>query len=455
MNRNSNNGFLFSLGIVFCILFIAYLAWSGLIFDEYNWQLTSVITILLVFSILSLIRLWTIMNEQENQIDKVFQKEFSSIDDIKTIIISLKDSLIKERLVNIDKTYEQSNKVNYTDIEYLTMKRQRNYGTIEKYIINATILIGWVGTFLGIIQSVKHLNITSTNASMPMIEGIIGGLSLAIGSSILGISSSLFLGFLYTAYKNYENNVFIKLEEISILKIVPNYSIIENSLISKAIVDSMNRVLPSIIKQSTDDLKEATLNLKDVTEEIKYNQKNFSTLITQIEVSVLNATENNQKIQILLGAFNGHISKLNPTLDRIDDVIIQNNHEFEKIIVENKANFDVISKTYSSLKSHSDTLKTFTENLKNDFSTFLINASTSNNQYKEVLSESFKLLVTNQAETSNKLLEAHNKFVRSIDNIEKKSKMANEIKKEKEENSIISELKKRSKSIFSILKRLR
>ena len=44
MNRNSNNLFLFIVGIAFCICFIIYLAYSNLIFDEHNWQLTSIIT---------------------------------------------------------------------------------------------------------------------------------------------------------------------------------------------------------------------------------------------------------------------------------------------------------------------------------------------------------------------------------------------------------------------------
>ena len=450
MNRNSNNLFLFIVGIAFCICFIIYLAYSNLIFDEHNWQLTSIITFLLMVSIISLVRLWNIMSTQEAEIDKVFKKNFTSIDDIKTTIKSLKDSLIKERLENIDQTYEQSNKVNYTDIEYLTLKRQKNYGTLEKYIINATILIGWIGTFLGIIQSVKGLNIDSKNASMPMIEGIISGLSLAIGSSILGISSSLFLGFLYTTYKNYENNVFTKLEEISILKIVPHYSIEENSLISKAISDSMNRVLPNIIKQSTDDLKEATLNLKGVTGEIKQNQESISSLIKQIETSVLNATENNQQIQLLLKAFNGHISKLTPTLDKIDSVITQNKNEFEKITLENKANYEVISKTYSTLKSHSEILKTFSDSIKNDFSSFLNNASTSNEQFKQVISEAIKTLVNNQSETTTKLSELHNKLINSIANNEK-NRNENHIRRR--ESNVVSEQKPKRKGLFSFLRK--
>lgn len=451
MNRSSNNGFLFLIGIVFCIGFIIYLGWSRLIFDEHNWLLSLIITTLLGISIVSLIRLWIIMSNQEIQINKVAKNKFTSIDDIKSVIPSLNSSLIKERLENIDKTYEQSNKVNYSDIEYLTLKRQRNYGTIEKYIINATILIGWIGTFLGIIQSVKNLNISSNSADMPMIEGIISGLSLAIGASILGIFSSLVLGFLYTAYKNYENNVFTKLEEISILKIIPHYTIVENSLISKAIADSMNRVMPAIIKQSTDDLKEATYNLKGVTEEIKNNQQNISSLIAQIETSVQNATENNTQIQTLLGTFNGHIGQLIPTLNNIDNLITLNKDGFEKMNSENKINYEIISKTYSTLKSHSDTLKAYSENIKNDFTQFISNSSTSNEQFKSVVSGAVKELVNNQTATLNKISELHGKLVNSIVGIEKSRNEVYARKMKNDESSILSEPKKKRKGFFSFL----
>lgn len=395
------------------------------------------------------------MREQETEIDKVYHRTFRSINDIKTAIISLKDSLIKERLFQIDSTYEQSNKVNYSEIEYLSVKRQKNYGSIEKYIINATILIGWIGTFLGIIQSVKSLNISDNSIQMPLISGIINGLSLAIGASILGIFSSLSLGFLYTAYKNYENNVFTKLEEISILKIVPHYSIVENSLISKAIADSMNRVLPSIIKQSTDDLKEATLNLKGVTEEIKANQQNISTLISQIETSVVSSTENNRQIQVQLKEFNGHINKLIPTLDNIDSAITQNKNEFEQIKSENKANYEVISKTYTTLKEHSDTLKTFSTTIHIDFANFLNDNSKSNEQFKQVVGDAVKTLVKNQAEATNRISQLHDKLVNSIISIEKSRNEVYVRRQESETSSVKVEAKKKKGGIFSFLNRFR
>ncbi|MCX6204946.1 MAG: MotA/TolQ/ExbB proton channel family protein [Bacteroidetes bacterium] len=455
MNRNSNNGLLFLIGIVFCIGFIIYLASSHLIFNEHNWLLSLIITTLLVFSIGSLIHLRGIMGREEAEIDSIFIQKLTSIEDIKNVTKSLKNSLIKERLENINSVYEQTNKINYEEIEYLTLKRQRNYGAIEKYIINATILIGWIGTFLGIIQSVKNLNINKNNVSMPMVEGIISGLSLAIGASILGIFSSLILGFLYTAYKNYENNVFTKLEEISVLKIVPHYTIFESSSIAKAIAESMNRVLPNIIRQSTDDLKEATLNLKRVTEEIQHNQQNFSLLIQQIETSVTNATENNIQIQVLLRAFNGHISKLTPTLDKIDDVITQNSNEFEKISYENQANYEIISKTYSTLKSHSGTLKIFSENIKNDFNFFLANSSRSNEEFKEVILEGVKMFVSNQTDTSKKISELHDKLVHSIVNIAQNQKRNFEKKRLNEKDIIVSESKKKNNLFFSFLNRFK
>ncbi len=247
-------GFYFAELIITTGLYLAlvwYFASEGYIFSSYNreisWFIVTIFGAGIVMVSYHLVRLY----QEDAQILKVYDR----ISNFKTAMLNLLQknpaptqemlangtrkvvdeyfaildpSAVKQRIYHL---------VNITlamgtpDLEALSSQLQRREsvkGARIRYIAGILILLGLLGTFLGLVQAVKYLQhfFTATEqvdfaTLFSDMKRTLGGLDKAFGTSIGGIIAYLVLGYLSVVLRTKRSVVLEQIEEISREHLMP------------------------------------------------------------------------------------------------------------------------------------------------------------------------------------------------------------------------------------------
>jgi hypothetical protein len=328
-----------------------YLYFNGFILNVNNYYVNVIIVFLFLIGVFRLIKLAYTLSSENKEIDKVGKCTIKVASDIDLIETKLPRSWIKSRLIQVNEILKAKGKLNHRDMAALLEKKIRNLGNLIKYIAGITILIGLLGTFLGMTESIQGFNSAlNKTQSQPqnaaisshkdIINGyktlnndmtnILGGIDKALGTSILGILTFIILNYLCIMYKNSQGIIANKLEEVFIVKILPHYQYFESDIITKSITESISGILPQTIKNSTEDLKVSTLNLKEITQGIKTVQGTFNELIINIKDESSALQNANKEINENLRSFSNQIGVFTKTIEVVNSNLTQNQAELQK-----------------------------------------------------------------------------------------------------------------------------
>lgn len=321
-----NSNFLLQfIGLLGFITLSIFFKNEGFIFNENNEIISYVITILFFIGSIWLIHLSFNLFSEEKEANTLLDREnyISSPQDIELLALKLKNSWIKDRISRIIRITEIKGQIDTNSLSKITENQVCISANIVKYISSAVLLIGLLGTFLGLIQSVQGLqsalnhqeissksqiNIGTTKdddveSLYVNMSGTLGGLDKAFGTSIAGIIASIILSLLYIGYKITERLLINKIEAISTILITPYFQRKETDTIAIIIAETINRTLPTIIKEATEDLKLSTENLEKATQLLKSDQNTFFKIAQSIEAETNRFISENEKFTTWLIKF--------------------------------------------------------------------------------------------------------------------------------------------------------
>lgn len=301
---------LLGIGFITYVLLSLYFYQEGYIFNTNNTVISAVIAVLFTIGIGWLAFLINRLSAENEVVKIVAQSEITASHEIESLAITLKRSWMKTRISGIIKIADKKGLISSASFSRVLENHIKTSANIIRYISAVLILLGLLGTFLGLIQAVKGLQSTLGNqtvfkaniklnepllnkpASQPDKEmealyagmtGTLGGLDKAFGTSIAGLVASIILGLVYLGFKNAERRVVNQLELVSNVFVLPHYQRAESDSIALIITESLNRALPRVIRQATDDLRAATSNLESATADIKLGQSAINKIVQSLE----------------------------------------------------------------------------------------------------------------------------------------------------------------------------
>ncbi|MGB1241739.1 MAG: MotA/TolQ/ExbB proton channel family protein [Chitinophagales bacterium] len=281
------------LGVLMYIASSVILYFAGFIYSSNNLHISVLISSLFVVATIMLISLLLKLQRESNALDRIEETAILSKENLEDIKGSLPESWIKDRINKVASLAILNAEIKEQQMSKIVEERYRVSGNMIRYIANSMIFVGLLGTFLGIIQSAQGFESAlkasptgAPSASYNDISAIIGGLDKALGTSIVGVISSLILGFMLLAVKNLQHHLITRLEEVSMLRILPYYRKEQSFSMHEAIADSVERILPQTMKNATERLQEAAGLLKDSTERLYSSQGNVMNLVTNIQAAV-------------------------------------------------------------------------------------------------------------------------------------------------------------------------
>lgn len=400
---------LFYFSIIIGAVCLISLIFSGIVFQPHNWFLSVIFSALLIGNSITLAVLLQKLKIQDDLIKRGNKQDFESIDDLEKFRNRLPDGLLRQRLRNLHQAYLTGTRVTYAEIEYLSQLSRQNFGGLTKYAISASVLLGWIGTFFGIL-----LSINSMPAGQPIDWTLlVEGFRLSIGASILGIATSLFLGFLYTIYKSVENDVFLRLETFTVLRLLPLVSDSQTDQISKAIADSMNRVLPAVVKESTENLIVATDNIRAATTGLLRHNQDVVTLLSPINQSMASIASTHRNLHSLLEGLSQTITEVLSLLQQVDQSLVTYESGFERLSAAQESTLNRLQTVYNSLNSNIEEVRGFSRGFTNGLNQVVTAASTTNQEFRSTVREMVQSL-TNKQDQTNKLIVQFNEKVISL-----------------------------------------
>ncbi|MCQ2562819.1 MAG: MotA/TolQ/ExbB proton channel family protein, partial [Alphaproteobacteria bacterium] len=147
-----------------------------------------------------------------------------------------------------------SNLTELLDLVSLNMENERDY---IRYITNTLIFLGLLGTFWGLIVTVggfaellTTLNFEDESVLTTMQMGMakpLAGMATAFTSSLLGLGSSLIVGFLANQLQNTQNNIFQEITHFMSIYVVqtPNkkeYDVYSNAPVTQPVYTNISDI---------------------------------------------------------------------------------------------------------------------------------------------------------------------------------------------------------------------
>jgi uncharacterized phage infection (PIP) family protein YhgE len=260
------------------------------------------------------------------------------------------------------KTYIKNNK--WTDQERQIWQEQKNY---YKILPNLLLAIGLAGTFVGISANLFLLAAKIKQTIESILPSVIGSMAIAFGSSLVGLFWSLILNKVYPSYilDMKEDELIYKIEENDqkslenrLQNIMSNFAksveTASNTLNSSAdnfankINQSSDKIEKSAnnfeqkINQSSDKIEksadEFTKNVNNATNRLKSVIQPFKDASLSLEKSAI--------------SFENAVNQMNDYITHLEQLskdLINNSSETQKLVKENKTNFDTTTKKLQSL----------------------------------------------------------------------------------------------------------
>ena len=213
----------------------------------------------------------------------------------------LENSLIKTRVYRVTGMVLSGASPDQETLSQLLQQQVEVKGNRVRYIAGILIMIGLLGTFLGLVQSVQYLQnffvetpSVDFNTLFADMEKTLGGLDRAFGTSIGGITAYLVLGYLNIVFKTKQAYVLNQIETLTIEEFIPAVSKLRQEgskdpslhavemlqtlpdVMTKELGRSLQAVISQTIGGSSEHLKATGQYLQQAAEGIQAGQKSFS-----------------------------------------------------------------------------------------------------------------------------------------------------------------------------------
>jgi len=468
-------GFYFSELIVTTSIYALltwYFASKGYIFSAYNREISGVILLLFGIGIAMVIYHLRKLYREDRQLSFFFGQlenfriainhllekketlspEMTANNLRKTVdehFVILEPSLLKERVYKIVNMTLTSKKPDQDKLTSLLQQKVETRGSRIRYIAGILIMIGLLGTFLGLVQAIKYLQHFFTasesvdfNMLFSDMKQTLGGLDKAFGTSIGGITAYLVLGYLNIVLRTKQSYILNRIEEATLEHVIPimqGFNVEETQdiasttanilrtipeTISKQLSAALESIMRKTIGGSTEDLKATSAHLQQAAEGIQKGQDTFTetlnafgnfltafqegkeqilatqqTLASGVqefsqEIAVMK--ESQQMLASSLGMTKDYIANSETRLSSMDDVVQQ----MHTIWTDNRQVFEKLAET---IQNEHNTLTQIVQHLEE----FLKGAKTESLTYFQHAQEGVNTIINENTEVHRELLEAH------------------------------------------------
>lgn len=208
-------------------------------------------------------------------------------------------SLFRERLYKVFDMILADNKPDRETLTTLLQQRLDMGGNRIRYIAGILIMVGLLGTFLGLVQAIKYLqHFFTASESVDMttlfsdMKQTLGGLDQAFGTSIGGITAYIVLGYLHVVLRSKQTHILTKIEEVTTEYLLPILEPFYEDTSPTGIEMQMMRTIPETLSQqlslaidtvirqtigsSTQDLKATSTLLQNAAQEMQGGQALFT-----------------------------------------------------------------------------------------------------------------------------------------------------------------------------------
>ncbi|MFH0926023.1 MAG: hypothetical protein V1872_10420 [bacterium] len=152
------------------------------------------------------------------------------------------NSIIGNRFITILRLKDSLSEISHEILTDILSAKENTRAVFAKYFLGACVMLGLLGTFLGLLETVSgaYIAIELLDKSDQLIKSLhqpLGGISLAFGTSIVGIIASLTLGFTY---------VFLYRRQILFLSELEEYT---QTVLIPTITKSSGKMLDEIVSE--------------------------------------------------------------------------------------------------------------------------------------------------------------------------------------------------------------
>lgn len=258
------------------------------IFNPNDFLITAFMIVLYVSTLFFLLFHYFELFKSMGQVSTLHSTQYTTLSELKTLVLNLDNSAIKTRLeeivdISVSMEIPSDGVALYETLDMVIAPRVDSL----KYSIGTLLLLGLLGTFLGLADSIFSLKDVMPETSgdlnayilsfMSHFDQALDGISLAFGTSIFGIVSSLLLALCIHIYSvNAHRARNIAFEEWT-LKIWPVLCPESSDRLSKIIANSFNKILSEVLVKGIENLRGAIGNLNDVTQDIRTEQRQYRT----------------------------------------------------------------------------------------------------------------------------------------------------------------------------------
>ncbi len=318
------------LGILMYIASSVILYFAGFIYSPNNLHISVLISLLFLVATIMLFRLLSGLGKEETALEKVETAAILSRGNLEDVKSSLPDSWIKDRINKVASLALLQAEIKEQQMSKIVEERYKVSGNMIRYIANSMIFVGLLGTFLGIIQSaqgfenaLKASPTGAPSASYNDISAIIGGLDKALGTSIVGVIASLILGFMLLSVKNFQHRLIGRLEEVSMLRVLPYYRKEQRFSMQEALAESIEKILPETLRSATMELKETANLLKDSTARLYSSQNNVLSLVNNLQSAVQSLDKNSVGFERRVEAFTKELETIKEGVSQLNGSLRQ------------------------------------------------------------------------------------------------------------------------------------
>ncbi|MGB0929836.1 MAG: MotA/TolQ/ExbB proton channel family protein [Chitinophagales bacterium] len=354
------------LGVLMYIASSAILYLAGFIYSPNNIHISVLISSLFLVATIMLLALLAGLGTESNALDTVETSTIVSKEDLENVRNSLPESWVKDRITKVASLAMLHAEIKEQQMSKLLEERFKVSGNMIRFIANSMIFVGLLGTFLGIIQSAQGFESAlkgspggGPSASYNDISAIIGGLDKALGTSIVGVISSLILGFMLLSVRNFQHSLITRLEEVSMLRILPYYRKEQSFSMHEAMVDSIEKILPETMRQATSKLQEAAELLKDSTARLYSSQGNVLDLVTNLQSAVQSLDNNASGFEHRVESFTKELQHIKESVLHLNGNLQQQSRTYSELSEDYAKNGQTMQRIGTQINNSQENLSSY------------------------------------------------------------------------------------------------
>ncbi len=361
----------------------------------------------------------------------------------------LEPSLIKKRIYRIATMILAAHPPEQDMFSHLLQQKEEVKGSRVRYIASILIMIGLLGTFLGLVQALKYLQhfFTATQSvDLSMLfsdmKQTLGGLDKAFGTSIGGMTAYLVLGYLNVVLRTKQAYVLNQIEEMVLEHIIPTLQgfqaetpqgLSPNAVevlqtipaaLSKQLSTVLEDIMMRAIGESAENLKETGAYLRQAAkglqegqhlvtetmngfenflatfqegrEQLLASQETIASGVNEFSQALLHLEKNQKMLASSLDMNKNYIENSESRLSALDEVV----QHIHNIWIENRQMFERLAE---AVQSEHETLVQTAQH----FEESLMAAKTEASVYFQNMQHGTHALTEQNIAVNSKLLESH------------------------------------------------